>query len=258
MNIQRKAKMQFIRVIDRLAEIRRVSWKVVGNFVKDVISQDALESSQLEFMIFNKGTVTGTIDMVDDLLIMNFITYQSTNDLKVETKAQISVDGSLVEFDCIFYANYYPCVVASDQIILSSSGLSLMYFGGLQDSHNMNRGIALLQRLSDLKEKRDALIMMYNNIPHDHQIRAKNAMIMRRQSLAEHKGYTITGNVLLIDDKENMCPICYEKQCDNATLECTHKFCVECLATHMERVGDCYSKCPLCRQPLILKLVERS
>lgn len=259
MTLQMQAKMQFIRVMDRLAEMRKVSWKVVGDFVKDVISSDVgttMRSSRLEFIIYNKGINLGTIEIVNDLYIMNFITYSSANDGKVETTAQVLVDGNLVEFDCNFYEQSYSCVFASDQIILTTSGLSLLYYGGLQDSHNMNKGIALFQRLSDLQAKRDFLITMYENIPNDNNVRMKNAMIMRRQSLAVHKGFTITGNVLLIDDKENTCPICYEKQCDNATLECTHKFCVECLATHMERVGDCHSKCPLCRQPLMLKLVE--
>jgi hypothetical protein len=255
--VQRQAKTQLIRVVDRLAEMRKVSWKVVGDFVKDTVSLETMGTSQLEFLIVSTavGTGLGNIHLINDLYIMKHITQWHNEGFKIITKALVFVDEIKVEFECIFYEHYYPCVFASDQLVLTRSGLSLVSYGDLQDSHNMNKGIALLQRLSELQNRKDNLIMLYSNIPDDYQARVRNAGIMRRQSSAEQRGYTFNGNSLLIDKEENTCPICYEKQCSNATLECTHKFCVECVAKHIERIGDSHGKCPLCRQPLMLKLV---
>lgn len=253
-----EAKMQFIRVVDRLAETRKISWKVVGDFVKNIILHtESSESPKLEIMMINKGTSMGTIDIIKDLYIMKFVTHWTNNEFRIETKVEIFVGNTRVDLECIFYENYYACVMASDQIVLTPNGLSVSYFGDICDVRNMNRGIALMQRLSDLQIKRDSLIMIYINSPNDLNMRKRNASIMRRQCAAAQKGYTITGNILQIDKKEKTCPICYETQCSNATLECTHQFCVECLASHMERAGDSHSKCPLCRQPLFLKLVDQ-
>ncbi len=251
------AKIQFIRIVDRLADIRKVSWKIVGDYVKNIILQQIQNDSKLEFVMFNKGSNVYIVDLINDLFIMKYITQWTTTAFKIETRVSLSVDNVRVEFDCVFHDNYYDCVLASDQFTLSPSGISLLYYGDTFDSHNMNKGIALLQRLADFQAKRDTIAMVYINLPNSGPMRARNAKIMRRQVITEQNGYTIQGTVLVIDKNDYTCPICYEKKCSNAVLECSHKFCVECLSTHMEGFGDCYSKCPLCRQPLILKLVNK-
>lgn len=261
-SVHTQAKTQFIRVVDRLADMRKVSWKVVGDFVRNMISPDDMsveeqESSKLEFMMTNKCTTTGTIDIINDLFVMKYITHWVSNDCTIDAKVQIYLENTKVEINCVFHERYYSCVLASDQIVLTQSGLSLLYYGEHQDSYNMNKGIALVQRLGELREKHDSLVMMYTNSPTDNFVRLTNSKIMRKQYFAIKKGYTVTGNVLLIDNKEKMCPICYEKQCTNAVLDCLHTFCVECLASHMERMGESHSKCPLCRQPLILKMIDQ-
>jgi hypothetical protein len=257
-NTSQLAVIQFIRVVDRLADIRKVSWKIVGDFVKDIVLHHTKnEPYKLEFVMVNKGAGIGIMDIVNDLYIMKYVTHCTTTAFKIETRVNVFADNLNVEFDCIFHDNYYECVLASDQITLSQSGMSLLYYGDTFDSRNMNKGIALLQRLADIQVKKDAVTMVYINLPNSGPIRARNAKIMRRQNVAEQQGYTLVGTVLVIDRSDYMCPICYEKKFNNTVLECSHKFCVDCLSSHMEGIGDCHSKCPLCRQSLVLKLVNK-
>jgi hypothetical protein len=253
----REAKIQFIRCVDRLADARKISWKVVGSFVKETLTGEKNNLNTLEFLFTNAKTTSGVSDIINDLFIMNFVTNWVIVDYIVYMKATIIVDSQEVHFDCNFYDGFYECVLSSEQIILNQSGISLLYGSDYGDDHNMNKGIALLNKIGDIKSKTDRLLGSYINIPDNITYRVKNAKIMKIQSNAFQQGYNVKGKrILYIDSKEHMCPICFERQTNNTVLQCLHKFCVNCLAKHMELIGDCHSKCPLCRSPLMLSLVE--
>lgn len=258
-----EGKLQFIRVIDRITDARKLTWKVVGKFVKRMIgAQTMCETDDLEIIIenpyprvhSNSGCLT---KVVNDLTVMNFIKGLKIQDGAYWANVEMVIDLVEIKFDCIFYENSYPCVFASDQLTLTSSGISVSNLYHAVDMHNMTKGIGLTQRLTDLNAKKEFLVMQYVNLPENIVDRLNNVLVMRRQKEALNMGFTVYGQtVLFMEQNGSMCPICLEKDRYNTVLACNHCFCVDCLSSHMERVGDSHSKCPLCRRFITLKLHE--
>lgn len=251
-----KARIQFIRILDRVAEARKVTWKIVGDYAKQVaIGGYPGLVNRLDFVLTsNKQYANGGVDLIRDLYIMGFVVEWNKEVEYSYTKVWILEHG----FDCVFYENKPNFVFASDQISLSTAGISLIHMDAF-DILNMNKGISLMERLAGLRSRTETLVMPLHNIPENAKIRNKNASIIKRMNTALRSGYNIKGDSTLVMDKITdmaTCPICFENDRFTTTLECNHTFCLECLASHMERIGDCHSKCPMCRRPLMLNLCD--
>ena len=246
-----RARIQFIRILDRIAEARKVTWKILGDYAKQVaLGGNPGSVSRLEFLL----TSNKPYDLVIDLYVMGFVK-------KLEKEldywwTEVEIYGC--SFECIFYEHKNNYVFASDQISLSASGISLIQMDAL-DVINMNKGIGLIDRLSGLRSKVETLIMPIYNVPENIHVRGNNASIIRRLNTAVKNGYKIKGDSTLVIEKLSLmtpCPVCFENDRFTTKLQCNHTFCLECLASHMERVGDCHGKCPLCRRTLMLTLCD--
>ncbi len=257
MDLYTQAKLQFIRDVDRIAEGRKVSWKVVGTFVKELITKKKGSLEPLEFLLSDIKYSYGVSELVNDLYIMRFITDYKKDGGITTAKVSVLVDLVKTEFDCVFYENYYTCFLASEHIVLTANGLSLLRFNLFNDPLNMNKGIALAEKLADLQAKRELLVMYYFNFPEMEHVRFRNAAIMKRHIRTLSDGYNVYGkDILHIHDPTDSCPICFENKRYHTTLQCSHQFCVDCLSKHIGTVGDSHGKCPLCRKLLMLKLVD--
>lgn len=253
MDLDTKAKLQFIRTLDRLVEDKDITWMVVGQFVKNMIlqeTQNTFEPQPLE-IVFRPTNVFKFDKIIHDLFIMDFV---------VEKQYKPGGCFTIVKiknylFECVFYENKYKCFMASDQIVLTSKGLTLINFTCYTDPLNITKGVALAQRLCQLQAKQDTLLMYYFNIPENQFIRAKNAVIMKKHVEALEAGFTVKGSLILrVHDATENCPICLDKKKFHTTLTCTHQFCVNCLAKHMELPDECNSRCPMCRRLLMMNL----
>jgi hypothetical protein len=251
-----KARIQFIRILDRVAEARKVTWKIVGDYAKQVaLGGNPGLVSQLEIVLTpNKQYTQGGGELIRDLYIMGFVTQWNQELEYSNTKVEIFGHN----FECVFYEHKHSYVFASDQISLSTGGISVVQMDAF-DFLNMNKGISLIERLSGLRSRIETQIIPLHNMPENVTIRGKNALIIRRVNNALRNSYTIKGDSTLAIDKitdMSTCPVCFENDRFTTTLECSHTFCLECLASHMERSGDCHGKCPMCRRPLMLKIVN--
>jgi len=253
-----KAIVQFIRIVDRIADARKITWKIIGTYVKNLISGDG-ETDKLEIVLGNASNSSSRnnsiFPLINDLVVMNFVRNFTEDGGVYKATVYMLIDMTEVSFECLIHDNWYNVVFASDQLVWTSSGLSITNTYNYVDIFNMNKGIALLQRMTDLKAKNEFLLMEYTNSPEIQNVRARNVMIMQRQKKALEDGYTVFGqNVLAMEINDTRCPICLEKDVYNTVLQCGHCFCVDCLGKHMERVGDSHGKCPLCRRAIMLTL----
>ena len=65
-----RARIQFIRILDRIAEARKVTWKILGDYAKQVaLGGNPGSVSRLEFLL----TSNKPYDLVIDLYVMGFV-----------------------------------------------------------------------------------------------------------------------------------------------------------------------------------------
>lgn len=264
-----RSQLQLLRVVDRICDGRKLSWRLVGDIVKNMVlglndTTTQKSCNVIDILIVNKGSseTSGLYNLINDLYVMNFINSWeriNKNTCVVYTvKGSFNLDQQSVEFNCVFWDGHYPCVLASEQIVLNAFGISLINSDMFMDNLNMNKGFELLQRVIELRSRKDTMMMRYINIPDDIDTRVQNAMMMRKQARVMLDGYKVTGyDILEIDSSDTReCPVCMDYKYYNTTLKCGHAFCVECLSSHIEK-DELYSKkCPLCRQKVFLTLIN--
>jgi hypothetical protein len=169
----------------------------------------------------------------------------------------LNSDNSRVTFPIFIYCGttlYQP--FSCDSVSLTPAGLIVSKHADV-DYFNNSFGVALLQRMFELKTKCVKPLKSYVNEPSNRNTRLENVSIMYKENTLLKEGFSIDGPRLHIEQNENdndICAICFEES-RQTKLQCGHLICLECLSKHMQRRGDSHSKCPLCRSPIMLNVV---
>ena len=246
------ARLQFVRILDVVCTGCHVKWSIIGEFVKQLFDNNSKRLCEvLDVHIYTDSPTLNPhiIQQVIKHLDIIGIIVQSSKD-----KATVLVQN--LKFDVMFHSST-STKVSSDMFVLSSSGISVQQLDNRIDSVNMNYGIALLDRILEVKQKKVHLMKMYMNMPHPY-VRRINSDVMKTQLKLLQEGHQVIGDSVLEIDRNDMvlCPICLDKPDFTTTLMCSHVFCVKCLSSHMKQPAQFCSHCPLCREPIALNLVN--
>ena len=248
--------MQFIRIIDTLSKYHNLMWKVTGSFVHSFFTNSSYTSSSVLEMIVSSPSINyptkGLLFALQkDLVTMNLIKNIQFSNSKLSCTAGVNCNDTITYIDVIIYLDFYPSICFNtDYIVFTSNGISTI------DINDTN-GIQLTRHIRSLQDKELVLVGNYFNIFDNHTIRRKNAILMRMQLHAMLKDYTIRGKYVLdIQSSGCECPVCLECQSHFVSLICSHSFCVNCLASHIEKENDSNGKCPMCRALIFLRLID--
>lgn len=246
-----EAQVQFVRILDICCKQTDTRWSIMGDFVRNILDNSINVSKTMDiFLSSRRGNAR---DVVKDMQVMGII---KNIKAKSDNHFEASVEVVGCKFKVLFHMNCFPTYnTTSDQLVLSASGLTVMDMDKNHDEFNMNPGIATLQRLLELKEKNVILVGRYTNVPSVYSIRFKNATRIFTHNHYLENGFKIKGNNnIVVYKNEKECPICYEENKYSSVLKCGHQFCLNCLASHMEKVEDSSGNCPLCRSPILLDI----
>lgn len=255
------AKLQFLRTLEVCCKQQRVIWNIAGSFVKNILGDSDYNDTMDVFLISpinsNNNVTKSVLNDLEILQVIKKIKYNAEC-----THAKCVIDICLTEklftFKVMFHIDCPPSFSTStDQLILSNNGLSVSSFFSSYDAINQTGGIAMLQRLIEIRKKEITLFGNYYNIPSNLTIRIKNAHLMKSQKYYMQSGYTIKGqNILAMSKVSDECPVCYEPNKISTNLLCGHTFCVSCIASHIEQDNTSSSHCPLCRDPIRLSFTN--
>lgn len=249
-----------MRVFNLITEKHDIQWTLVGGFLRRFFSGDVGDSN-LDILCTNRLLPTLVVvnlqKVFKDLEVMGFMRGVR------RTPTQISGTASMcayyneayheLNFDVIAFTNaHHSPQCAADTLALSSTGLTAFVIKTNDDDRvNTVPGIALLDRLADLKARSTRFTGVYYDASEDVHMRKSNAQLLRKEHQLIAEGLTLTGPVLL--HAQANCPVCLEQR-RSAVLACKHAFCYSCLANHMSLPGENHGKCPMCRAPIQLLL----
>lgn len=253
-------KLQFIRTLEICCHQHNVIWNISGDFIKEILGKEGGDNDKyMEIYLFSSNGRNK--DVIKDLQILNIVKdmeYHNKNPKHYSARVEfIYSNEQKLSFSVLFYLDGYNDAVGSnDQIILSAHGLSIIMLDSNIDYVNQTTGIAMLQRIIDIKMNRVNLLQSYYNIPGNSVVRKKNAELMLVQNKYINNNYSVSGNSVLDVQKGSIieCPICYESNKNTTTLDCGHTFCLKCLASHMNTNELNASMCPMCRSRIVLKI----
>jgi hypothetical protein len=252
-----RAQLQFVRILDTFCSKEDVLWNISGKFVKEILTSHN-EYANLEVNLYSKepGSANKIIRDLQVIKVIKRVRGKLEPNLSHYSCAVEILEGITIHsFDVIVYIDYSRTLTSSfDNIVLSPSGLILNSLDPKHDQYNVTTGIALLERLVDLRLKEVRLSGSYLNVNMNINVRKRNARLMRTHESFLNEGFTILGDdILKISKMEEECPICYDKDLNCTQLKCGHTFCVQCLATHMSKNETHSSTCPLCRGLIVLE-----
>lgn len=250
-----EAQVQFVRILDICCKQTDTRWSIMGDFVRNILDNSINVSKTMDiFLSSRRGNAR---DVVKDMQVMGLIKSVKINsDNHFDSIVELVCTEKKCKFIVHFHIDCFPSYnTTSDQLVLSASGLTVMDTDKHHDEFNVNPGIATLQRFLELKQKTIRLTGKYTNVPSIYSMRLKNARKLFSHYHYINKGFTIKGNDnIVLSNNNTECPICYEENKSSTVLKCGHQFCLNCLASHMEKVEDSSGNCPLCRSPIMLDI----
>lgn len=245
-----RAKLQFIRVLDIFCSSKDILWNIGGAFVKNILTHNE-EHTDMEIHLYSKelGSPKEVLRELRVMKIIKTIKTKTNSSSHYCCGVEILHDVTIYSFNVFLNINYAKTQTTSfDNIVVSPVGMLVNSLDQKHDEYNSNSGIALLERLVDLNLKEVRLSGSYFNANVNISVRKKNAKLMRAQDTFINEGYKILGdNILKVTKSEDECPICYESGLNSTKLKCDHTFCIQCLASHMNKFETHASACPLCR-----------
>ncbi len=253
-----------MRQLDVVCDPCNLEWYVFGDLLRAAVCGEIFNNESYIRVGFSTQDPPQTNNSLKENVLRMLKTFKLISNIKQTNVTNETITCSveyleghnIITFKVIFYTRYLnDQYTRSDTIILSRNGLSLSQRHWQLDSRNTKYGISLFDALVDLKEKKDTLLREPCNLSYSQAARKENANILRRQRTCLEKGYSLEGRSVSITNYEAIeCPICYMQKEVSTKLLCKHKFCIECIATHMEMRGDNYGRCPLCREDLLLDI----
>lgn len=286
---QYKARTNFIRLMAMSANHFHMTWHVAGSFIRHLISgtKDIEDSSMLIFLTPKQNIrqsnnafaglekmMKNVTSMMNELEIMGMDVSRSAppfvtkgpaglepSHVSVEFQAQmfiadtgnITFSVSIKAFDketSLFDDTLYP--FSTDTIVLGPTSLHVVKRNHVLDKMNEYSGIALLERMVKIQQEKS--IVQVNKFANNYTYTATatNATLMQSIKQIKKEGFNVIGETIEMNNtcNEGMCPICLESNETFVSLECTHAFCLGCLASHlMSSVNG--AECPMCRARIV-------
>lgn len=144
---------------------------------------------------------------------------------------------------------------STDTIVLGASSLHVIKRSKALDGVNQYAGISLLERM--IKVQTEKSIVQLNGFSmaassSNWTALTTNASLLHSLKQIKAEGLNIVGNTIEINTtcEEGLCPICLECNELFVPLECTHSFCLSCLAEHLLKSVS-GAECPMCRSQII-------
>lgn len=281
---QYKARINFIRLMAMSSNHLNMAWHVAGSFIRHLITGSTnIEDSSMLIFLTPKQSVrqnnnafaglekmtSNVMSMLNELEIMGMdvsrnappimskgLTGLEPNHVSVEFEAQtgnITFPVSIKAFDketSLTDDSLYP--FSTDTIVLGPTSLHVIKRNNILDKMNQFSGIALLERI--VKLQHDKSIVQVNKFASNHTwiATATNATLMQNIKQIKSEGFNVIGDTIEMSStcEEGLCPICLESNETFVSLECTHAFCLGCLANHlMMSVNG--AECPMCRSRIV-------
>lgn len=276
-----KGRINFLRLLAISARHYRLSWHVQGTFMRHLLSASSMihdtdvtcfltpcvsghitpytnMKQKIQSMI-GEFEVMGVIeDSYKEPMIVNCTPFSEPPHVLFQFTAKVLVSTPevyYVKFPVVLKAfctdlaitdsRLYP--FATDNIVLGANSLHLINVSDRVSGARMNKfdGIELIEKLVSLNQEKN--IRQTTEYSSDNNVidLFKNATLLLKSKQLVKEGFSIRDgcDLLMFGDNES-CPICFEKNGYSVSLECSHRFCVDCLHKHMIRNGDA---CPLCR-----------
>ena len=264
-----EARMHFMRIFDTFCNQNSLTWTLYGDFLRHLLSGMSTKDTTMTFAmkgvnfrgipLSNEQVILQTNEVIKLLQMIGMVrqkTHISDATMIFDVEV-LNSDKSLARFPVFIYCGttvYKP--FSCDSIGLTPAGLIVNKHPDI-DYFNNSFGVALLQRLFELRQKCVKPLKSYVNEPGNRNSRLENVSIMYKENTLLKEGFSIDGPRLLIEQNANndVCAICFEES-RQTKLQCGHLICLDCLSKHMQRRGDSHSKCPLCRSPIMLSIVN--
>lgn len=178
----------------------------------------------------------------------------------------VEVPTTIKAFDSgVALMNTYMHRVATDSILLGSESIYCLNTPYTTESDKLNhcQGIALLERIIQLQQDRSVVQLKgmcstggFMRADNSHALGNDACMILEAAQLKQ-EGLRLVGKPtpVLIEGPAAegiTCPVCFEEGKVFVPLQCSHCFCVDCLATHM--TAPCTESgrtCPMCRALIV-------
>ena len=261
-----EGRMHFMRIFDTFCTQNGITWTLYGDFLRHFLSGMPTKDTTMTFSM--KGTnylcreqLIERLNNVIKLMEMIGMVVQKTQISDATTIFDVKVlnsDQSSLNFPIFIYCGsttYQP--FSCDSIGLTPGGLIVTKHPDV-DYFNNSFGVALLQRLFELRTKCVKPLKSYANEPENRNSRLENVSIMYKENTLLKEGFSINGPHLHIEknvDENDACAICFEESYQTK-LQCGHLICLDCLSKHMQMRGSNHTKCPLCRSPIMLTIVN--
>lgn len=286
---QYKARTNFIRHMAMSANHFGMTWYVAGPFIRHLVagSTDIKGSSMLILFTPKQsarlpGNTIGGLQkmmgnvmaMMNELEIMGMDitrnappyiskgpTGMEPNHVSVNFEAQMSIaDAGNITFPVSIKAfdkemsladdNLFP--FSTDTIVLTATSLQVIKRSITLDKKNQYTGIALLERMVMMQQEK-SIVQVNPFVKNNHYLGlANNSVLMHKIKQMKAEGFKIVGNTIETSStcREGLCPICLETNETFVPLECSHAFCIGCLANHlMTSVNG--AECPMCRSNIV-------
>lgn len=265
-----EARIHFMRVFDTFCTSKGLTWTLYGDFLRHFLSGIPTKESVMTFNIkctdfrgvpVSSGQICERLhNVIKTMELIGMVGKKTVIvdttlvcDIQIMTNDQITVGFPIF----LYCGSSYPKMFSCDSLGLTSSGLIVTQHPDI-DYFNNSVGVALLQRLFELKTKTTIPLESYVNEPEDRNIRLHNVSLIGRENALLKEGFSIAGPHLHMEETPNdndVCPICLDDESKQTKLHCGHTICLTCVSRHMQRRGSNHSKCPFCRSPIMLTIV---
>jgi hypothetical protein len=283
------ARVHFVRVFGVVADHHGLQWRIVGGFLRRMLSGAPLTDTNLDMILSPKSsgggsggggggpTLHGMLSFASnvqkalkELEILGFVRniVKGTDTHQYTCTAIMCIDadgtGAGTSASTVIRETTFEFVVNSSSrteydYTCTTDALSLCSALGLvsarvkeADRVNTSQGIMLLDRLAELYVGQTRMCGTYLGASDDVLVRQRNCRLMLREHKLRSDGMAVVGNVLESVDNRDVCPVCLDAKPWKVKIACTHAFCIPCLAKHMSLDGDNYGHCPMCRAPIEL------
>lgn len=270
-----EAKMRFMRLVSILCQRREEHWFLMGPFLRNMLAGMSTKGAAMHlhvcrgrYFVYNTAYLAEAAgSFVDDLekLGVNVIERGAwtSNDWTVAKAVHkiampVVVDNSWtgtkeatltpsevhISFEHRALPSSFEAGFSCDDLALTQTGITLLNRHKELDAANCSMGIALMQRLGELRRRELRPLAKFDKVG------VNAAKLLMREDGLRQDGFAIVGDGPHVTMSQEPCPICLEQNRRHVTLACRHSFCMRCIASHMQIPEPRHVQCPLCRQEI--------